>query len=116
MGNLSAHFDQQEFACRDGCGWHEVDPQLIHALERLRKMLGRPIGIVSGRRCPPHNVAVKGALRSRHVFGDAADISRALRVSVADAKACGFKGIGVTNGFVTHVDTRNEREAQVWTY
>lgn len=93
-----------------------VDPLLVVRLERLRRALGRPVRIVSGRRCPVHNAAVSGAARSRHVHGDAADISSALKVTVAQAKRLGFTGIGVSaDGYVTHLDTR-PGAVTVWRY
>lgn len=116
MGNLSKHFDRSEFACKDDCGFDEVEMRLISRLENLRAELGRPIKIVSGCRCCPHNSAVGGASRSQHTRGTAADIPRDLHVSVALAKRCGFKGIGIRDGYVVHVDVRQEHEAQVWTY
>lgn len=116
MGTASAHFGWSEFACRDGCGWRRVDKRLLQGLEKLREELGRPIRIVSGRRCPEHNASVGGASRSRHVYGDAADIPSSLGVRKALAIKCGFTGIGLRDGIVVHVDTRPTAEPQVWTY
>lgn len=110
------HFTRAEFACKDGCGANQPHPRLLDALERLRREVGRPIRIVSGVRCCPHNAAVRGAKRSQHVHGLAADIPAALGVRVALAKMCGFTGIGTRDGVVVHVDVRDESEAQVWTY
>lgn len=76
---------------------------------------GKPLAIVSGVRCPPHNAAVDGARRSRHQSGEAADIRTGL-VTVTMAKKAGFTGIGVKGRWVTHVDVRRVKEAQVWTY
>lgn len=75
MGNLSAHFDSSEFTCRCGCGACKVSPRLIDALEELRALIGKPIHVISGRRCPKHNKAVGGATRSQHMRGTAADIT-----------------------------------------
>jgi zinc D-Ala-D-Ala carboxypeptidase len=116
VGDLSRHFDRSEFRCKDGCGWVAVEPLLVRRLEALRTALRKPIRIVSGRRCPVHNVAVHGASRSRHVYGDGADIDPALRVSVDLAKRIGFTGIGVhRSGYVSHVDTR-PGSVTVWKY
>jgi uncharacterized protein YcbK (DUF882 family) len=116
MSQLSPHFHSREFACKDGCGWIAVDPLLIVRLEELRRRLGRPIRIVSGRRCPIRNALVKGAARSRHVHGDGADIPSSLMVTERQARLVGFTGIGVNRqGWVVHVDTRPGR-VTVWTY
>jgi hypothetical protein len=39
MGDLSAHFSRSEFACKCGCGFDDVKPDLIEALEALRAIL-----------------------------------------------------------------------------
>jgi len=46
---------------------------LLTGLERIRAMLGAPMHIDSGYRCPALNAAVKGAANSAHVLGYAAD-------------------------------------------
>lgn len=93
-----------------------MHPRLLDGLERLREEVGRPIRIVSGVRCCPHNAAVGGAKRSQHVHGLAADIPGSLGVRVPLAKKIGFTGIGVRDGVVVHVDVRPTAEPQVWTY
>lgn len=110
MGDLSAHFSRHEFDSHDGAR-ATPKPSLIRALEHLRTELGdRPIRIVSGYRSPAHNRAVHGAPRSRHLFNDAADLEHELRVTVEQAHAAGFTGIGVrSDGTVSHVDTRPGR-------
>lgn len=113
----SAHFTTREFACKDGCGWSEPNPRLLARLEALRERLKRPIHIVSGCRCCPHNSKVGGASRSQHIYGRAADIPASLGVTVKMAKDCGFTGIGTRQGKVVHVDVRPVRGAPVtWEY
>jgi uncharacterized protein YcbK (DUF882 family) len=46
-------------------------------LEAFRMVLDRPVQVTSGYRCLDHNTAIKGARFSRHMKGDAADISTA---------------------------------------
>lgn len=118
MARLSEHFVEEEFRCRDGCGWSGVAPLLVERLERLRALIKKPIPIRSGRRCPVHNTRVDGASRSRHVYGDAADIPKELGVTVRQAREVGFTGIGKNrDGQVIHVDVRPKRGAPViWTY
>lgn len=116
MGNLSAHFSREEFACKDRCGYGQPHPRLVNRLEALRVRIGgKPIAIVSGLRCPPRNAAVSGASRSRHQSGEAADIPSGL-VRPGTARAAGFRGIGVRDGWVVHVDVRRTKEVVQWTY
>jgi uncharacterized protein YcbK (DUF882 family) len=76
--NLTRNFTLKEFASKDGTATplsvvHKLQ-QLAINLQALRDEIGKPIRINSGYRSPSHNRAVGGALRSRHVVGDAADI------------------------------------------
>jgi uncharacterized protein YcbK (DUF882 family) len=77
---LSAHFNEDEFKCHCGkCEMVEIDPELIDVLEDLITSFttdaGRPtVTIVSGYRCPDHNISVGGAKNSQHCQGIAADI------------------------------------------
>lgn len=75
MGNLSEHFNREEFACKCGkCGQDQVDYELVVALERLRRTTGAAVHITSGNRCPTHNANEGGAKRSKHLYSIAADI------------------------------------------
>ncbi len=109
-GKVSENFRAEEFACK-GTGQIKIDPRLVSGLERLRKILGRPITITSGYRTPEHNRRVKGAPNSRHMTGEAADISvpgmSPAQVAEAARKA-GFGGVSAYGGHV-HVDVGPER-------
>jgi uncharacterized protein YcbK (DUF882 family) len=48
--------------------------RLAQLLEQVRKMVGRPITVSSGYRCPELNKAVGGQPNSQHMQGCAADI------------------------------------------
>lgn len=81
---LSKNFTAHEFRCRCGkceysdgrIGRKDIDLGLVVLLESLRAdLLNSPITINSGRRCKDHNIAVRGAPESRHLEGDAADIT-----------------------------------------
>lgn len=104
MGDLSPHFSAREFRCKH-CGVAKVDRVLIQRLERLRAIVGRPLYVVSGYRCPVHNRNVRGASRSQHLYGRAADL-RAGYATVEEAQRAGFTGIGFSNGWAVHVDVR----------
>jgi hypothetical protein len=98
------HFKAREFACPH-CGRVLVEHALQEALERLRAAIKHPIRIVSGYRCPVHNREVGGARHSLHMLGMAADIEAGL-ARPADARAAGFRGIGVRDGWAIHLDVR----------
>lgn len=68
------NFTRDEFACGCGCGFDDIDPLLVSALQRLRDEVQRPVIVNSGCRCRSHNAAVKGAPQSQHIRGKAADI------------------------------------------
>ena len=116
MGDLSSHFDHSEFLCKDQCGYGQPHPRLVAVLEKLRAGTGgKSLVIVSGVRCPPRNVAVGGSPRSRHQSGEAADIPAGL-VRERAAVDAGAMGIGLRDGWVTHVDVRRARRPVIWTY
>lgn len=109
---LSEHFDDTEFKCRCGCGEAKVSSRLISALEELRTIVGKPLIIHSGYRCPEHNKAIGGAVNSQHCLGTAADV-RVSMVSPYDLFYAAGKvdaflsgGIGIAK-WGCHVDVRN---------
>lgn len=104
MGDLSPHFSRREFACRH-CGVAKIARGLVARLEITRAHIGQPLVIVSGYRCPVHNKRVGGARHSRHMVGDAVDIRPGL-LRVPEAEKLGWRGIGIKNGWVVHVDLR----------
>lgn len=106
-GRASEHFTFREFRSK-GNGWIKVDRALLQGLERYRRLLGRPVTIVSGYRDPAHNAAVGGAPNSQHLFGNAADVPPALSLDRVRALRA-FSGIGVdaATGLVRHVDVRH---------
>ena len=71
-------FHPREFFC-PCCSVNEffevgIHPALLHLLNRVRFVVGAPVVVTSGLRCPTRNQAVGGAARSRHMYGFAADI------------------------------------------
>lgn len=108
---LSEHFDSEEFACKCGCGYDDIDQNLINVLERLRELAGFPLVISSGCRCPEHNAEVGGVSNSQHVFGKAADVLLPDDADItvdefADlAEEAGADGIGKYDWGI-HCDTR----------
>jgi uncharacterized protein YcbK (DUF882 family) len=75
---MTKNFKLSEFASKCGRPTPEsvkVNLQfLANNLQVLRDYVNKPIKINSGYRSPEHNKAIRGAAKSRHVVGDAADI------------------------------------------
>lgn len=107
----SAHFKAREFACPH-CGVSLARPALLLRLEQLRRIVGRPIRIVSGYRCPVHNEAVGGARNSQHMYASAADLPERV-ATPSQAVAAGFTGVGRHGGWAIHVDVR-DGSVQQW--
>ena len=111
MGDISKHFNRNEFECSCGCGQDTVDAELITVLEDVREHFGKPVKINSGNRCARHNAAIGGVAKSQHVKSRAADIvisgvDAADVYAYLDDKYTGKLGLGKYKTF-THVDTRN---------
>lgn len=97
--------------------------ELMDALNRIREEMGQPLVVTSGFRCKKHNVAIGGAVNSRHIAGDAADIRPASgkaedldllwKVCEREAAIVGL-GDGRRKGFI-HVDCRPGTR-KVWQY
>ncbi len=110
---LSQHFDSSEFACKCGCGGlnngADINPRLVEVLERMRAIIGEPLVLSCGYRCPTHNAEVGGVWNSQHVYGTAADVLCPEGVDVEDlydaAKFAGADGIG-KYWWGVHVDVR----------
>lgn len=110
MTYLSDHFDSVEFEC-PCCGINYTIDDLeyiVSALEKMRKDIGFPIIITSGRRCPDHNYSVGGVCNSQHLIGVAVDITSNVTPSSLAILAYhyGFRYIGIGSDFV-HLDMRN---------
>jgi len=113
MGKLSKNFQLSEFECHCGCGLCKPHPKLIEHLQAMRDEVCKPIKVLSGTRCPKHNRAVGGALKSFHMVQKdghsyAADIQiqgLTPKGIATIAKRLGFGGIIVYPTF-THVDIR----------
>lgn len=115
--SISPHFTVRDFATRDGAPLARISPALVTGLERVVGLAG-PIEILSGYRHRRHNARVRGASRSRHIAGQAADIWSPTKSSVFLARqvvaAMGCRvGIGLGRNSV-HVDVRGH--LATWTY
>lgn len=103
-----------EFECH--CAFPEcrvtiIDRRLIKAYRRFRTLIGVPLKINSGYRCPRHNMETQGATYSRHLTGQAIDISlKSLDHLTHDdiehaARTSGFTFVKFYKAFV-HMDVR----------
>jgi len=70
---ISPYFNLSEFAC-PCCKKIMLHPLLLEKLEKLRKIIERPVYITSGYRCTKYNHQIGGMLNSYHCIGLAADI------------------------------------------
>ncbi len=77
---LTNNFSKSEFDCSCGCDMpkdvlNNVQ-KVANQLQMLRNVVGIPIKINSGYRCPDYNDnVVKGAKNSQHKLGKASDIT-----------------------------------------
>ena len=74
MGDLTTHFSKSEFACKCGCGFDNVNKDLIDNLEQSRQATNLTYEISSGCRCEKHNKEIGGKPNSAHTRGKAVDI------------------------------------------
>lgn len=118
MYHLSANFRSSEFFCRCGCNQGRVRTELVVRLQAIRDRIGQPIIIVSGYRCPAHNMAVGGHPQSYHTHGMAADIrcpSVTLSTLYSICERNSPPGLG-TYPEAGHIHIDEGRRYQRWTY
>lgn len=72
MGDLTAHFDRKDFACKCGCGGMPTD-DYIDFIEAVRVRFGLRMLPSSGFRCAAYNKKIGGAAGSSHPKGIASD-------------------------------------------
>jgi len=93
---ISPYFNLSEFAC-PCCKKIMLHPLLLEKLEKLRKIIERPIHITSGYRCTRYNQKVGGVTNSYHCIGLAADI-KVKDINLIELLGCAedvdFSGIG----------------------
>ena len=115
------YFSHSEMACKCGCGKAEMDQEFMNLLDSIRDLIGQPLIITSGYRCPNHPAEKRKEKSGAHSKGKAADIAvmredaHKLLEVVAKfndaARAAGvayFTGIGIQQkgaGRFIHLDT-----------
>ena len=104
------YFKPEEMACRS-TGELQIDSGLLDNLDILRSRFNNTLTVLSAYRSPYHNSCVGGAPRSRHLVGDAADISIRNKDKFLLEKLAldlGFTGLGYYNTFL-HIDRRPKK-------
>lgn len=101
------HFKKEEFECKCGCGFNNINDELVLILENAREFANVPFKINCGVRCEKHNKEVGGVEDSAHIKGLAVDISTrsdSLRFAIVEAVLkVGFSRVLMYDTFV-HVD------------
>ena len=86
--------------------------KIAQELDKIRRDWQFPITVTSGFRPPEVNARVGGVRNSRHIVGDAVDISPVANVHAfqtwLDKRWFGALGYGANKGFV-HIDMRNNK-------
>lgn len=101
------NFSPKEIACKDS-GSIKIKVEAMEKLQALRTAIGKPLSIVSGYRSPAHNAAVDGAPQSKHMLGEAFDVSMVGHDPAEFAKAALAAGFVVARHYpesrFTHID------------
>lgn len=70
-----SHFQPENFSCQClNCSGFP-DPRVMTIADRIRTLLGQPLTVTSGFRCPERNKEAKGAAKSKHLHGLAVDLA-----------------------------------------
>jgi len=112
---IAPYFNLSEFAC-PCCKKIMLHPLLLEKLEKLRKIIERPVYITSGYRCTRYNQEVGGVLNSYHLIGLAADIKVKDINLIELLEICeniDFNGIGFyENKNFLHLDVRPTKRSR----
>ena len=105
------------------CGELYLDERYMDAVQKVRELLGKPVRLNSGHRCPIHNAHVGGAPLSEHkrIAFDISIIGQDRGDLVRACKDAGFSSFGGYQTFL-HTDLRpgrrwfgNEKARKLWT-
>lgn len=114
------YFKELEFKCHH-CDKCEMDYDFVEKLDTVRSIVGFPLRVSSGYRCPEHNMAVSDTgPNGPHTTGKAADIllhgqqaRDFLTIAVKFFPGIGVKQKGIHTTRFIHVDDLGSR---LWTY
>jgi uncharacterized protein YcbK (DUF882 family) len=118
------NFSRAEMVCSCGCDRAEMSPAFMDRLQRIRSVMGEPLVVSSGYRCPAYNARISSTGRNGpHTLGEAADIAvqgEKAHSLLKHAMQAGFTGIGVQqkgDGRFIHLDTLTHGPRPwVWSY
>jgi len=114
------YFKSEEFACKCNCGFNEIDGELVSILDIIREVLGKPLVIKSGCRCPTWNMIQGGTIDSDHLKGRAVDVkaldSHTRFIILNHALFLGLNRIGVAPAYI-HLGRNADNVQEVfWLY
>ncbi len=114
-----SYFKFDEFECKCGCGFNNIDIDLLSRLNMARIDAKVSFIINSGCRCNKHNKNVGGSPTSSHLRGLAVDIkcesSLDRQIMLTSLIKVGFKRIGISKTFL-HVDVDPNKSPAIWLY
>ncbi len=119
-------FQPSETVCKCGCGENNISLLLMERVDWLRIFFNVPFTVISGCRCPRHNIKEGGADSSFHVpwgprVGRAIDVTvrnksllpTIYRVAVASNK---FNGVGIRENSIVHLDIGDRPQPYYYIY
>lgn len=125
MGDLTENFSSDEMRCKCGCDICNISEAFMDRLQTLRTIVGFPITITSGCRCPEHNKACGGKPISDHLTTEfiqceGVDIecsnSKHRRIIILTAEIVGIKRVGIAKSFI-HLGVKASNPQKVmWVY
>lgn len=123
MGNLSEHFNHQDFFCRcEACKTskeYKIHLGLVGALEAIYSLVNKPVKVKAAFRCEAENERLGGGRKSFHIYGKAAHIfvdgvkPQDLFVMAREVPEIKGLGLNVDDGTV-HIDLREVPERVEW--
>ena len=117
MGDLTENFNRVEFACKCGCGFDDINPEVVEICEAIREAIGHGFTPNSACRCAKHNMLIKGSLNSAHTKGLACDVpikNSSERYKIKKVLYDrGIKRIGGTYNHFIHFDISRELPQEV---
>jgi len=109
---VAKNFNLGEFMQASKGKYGIYSAKTVSRWQSVRSALGVALHVNSGFRSPGYNAGIAGAAKfSRHMYGDAADVTAKGKVSLSKiASTCKAKGAGYTQLYSSHVhcDWRND--------
>ncbi len=115
------NFTEAEMRCHCGCGGADMSADFMFALQRVRRLYGKPMPVTSGFRCSDYDKRIGGA--GVHPTGQAVDIAvsgeniwHLLNAAIA-MRGIGLLQHGPHAKRFMHLDTTDgPTRPRVWTY